>query len=275
MEEDNIIVKHWREQEKIFIDNLVISRKRPTKDSVHDLRVAVKKLRSYLRLKKQMTGDEWKRSFSNMSCLFKSFGRLGDFDVTLILTRQQEKKENLSVLFFKEYLFINRSLVRKWVKQDAIKFNDQELNALTQQIKSDLTDKEICEKIIQLTFSKVKKVKVLNKHFQKNAHKIRKQLKDVYNWIKNCPNDLAENFIRIKPLDQMLKYLGSYQDHDVLRKKIKQYTKEVSENKEKAILKTLENKLASIQDDLLENAKNKWKAVIDQERYKKAASSRF
>jgi len=58
MEGSNLILKNWLQQEKIFIDNLMLSRKRPTKISVHDLRVAVKKMRSYLRLKQQFTGEE-------------------------------------------------------------------------------------------------------------------------------------------------------------------------------------------------------------------------
>jgi hypothetical protein len=41
---------------------------------VQDLRVAVKKMRSYLRLKEELTKDEWKESFSKISALFKSFG---------------------------------------------------------------------------------------------------------------------------------------------------------------------------------------------------------
>ena len=64
MDEENLILKNGREQERVFIDNLLTCRKRPTKDSVHDLRVAVKRIRSYLRLKKQISGDDWKESLS-------------------------------------------------------------------------------------------------------------------------------------------------------------------------------------------------------------------
>ena len=55
--------------------------------------------------------------------------------------------------------------------------------------------KKICEKIIQLSALKIKKVKTLAKHFQKNAHEIRKQLKDVYYWLKICPKDLLDLLI--------------------------------------------------------------------------------
>ena len=124
MEGSNLILKNWLQQEKVFNDNLILCRKMPTKISVHDLRVAVKKMRGYLRLKQQLTGEEWKESFSKISALFKSFGRLRDYDMSLTLIRKFERKEFLSFIFFKEYLSVNRSLTRKWAKQNALKFNE-------------------------------------------------------------------------------------------------------------------------------------------------------
>jgi CHAD domain-containing protein len=135
MEQSNLILKNWLQQEKVFNDNLILSRKRPTKISVHDLRVAVKKKRSYLRLKQQFTGEEWKESFSKISVLFKSLGRLRDYDMSLTLIRKLERKELLSFIFFKEYLSVNRSLTRKWAKQEAVKFNEYEPDVFTEQIK--------------------------------------------------------------------------------------------------------------------------------------------
>src|SRR5215204_1862176 len=177
MEGSNLILKNWLQQEKVFNDNLIVSRKRPTKVSVHDLRVAVKKMRSYLRLKQQFTGEEWKESFSKISALFKSFGRLRDYDMSLTLTRKSERKELLSFIFFKEYLSVNRSLTRKWAKQNAINFNQHEPDLFAERFKLlGGNNAEISERIIQLSALKIKKVKTLVKHFHKNAHEIRKQL---------------------------------------------------------------------------------------------------
>src|SRR5688572_9331733 len=104
MIEDNLILQSWRQQKKIFTDNLFICRKRPTKGSVHDLRVAVKKIRSYLRLKKEIAGEDWKELFSAILALFKSFGKLSDFDMSIMLLRQRERKEHLSFDNFRKYL---------------------------------------------------------------------------------------------------------------------------------------------------------------------------
>lgn len=259
----NIILKNWLLQEKVFNENLISSRKRPTKISVHDLRVAVKKMRSYLRLKEELMNDEWKELFSKISALFKSFGRLRDYDMSLNLIRKMEQKEFSSFIFLKEYLSVNRSLTRRWAKQDALKFNAQEPDVFNQQFDSlEGRKEEVCEKIIQLSALKIKKVKTLAKHFQKNAHEIRKHLKDMYYWLKICPKDLSEEFINMKVLDRILTYLGNWQDHLILKKKIKQYVKDLPKrSEEKVMLKSLEKKLVLTQKEILDRAIKKWNEI--------------
>ena len=263
MAANNLILKNWLLQEKAFNENLILSRKRPTKISVHDLRVAIKKMRSYLRLKKDLIKDEWKESFSKKSVLFKSFGRLRDYDMSLTLIRKLERKELLSFILFKEYLSVNRSLTRKWAKQDALKFNEKEPDVFNQQFNSLQGSKEeVCEKIIQLSVLKIKKVKTLAKHFQKNAHEIRKQLKDLYYWLKICPKDIAEGFISMRVLDRTLTYLGNWQDHVILNQKIKQYLKDLPKrSEEKVMLKSLEKKLVLTQKEILDRAIKKWNEI--------------
>jgi CHAD domain-containing protein len=273
--ETNLILKNWLQQEKIFNTNLVLSRKRPTKITVHDLRVSVKKMRSYLRLKEEFTGDEWKESFSKISALFKSFGRLRDYDMSLTLIRKWERKELLSFLFFKEYLSVNRSLSRKWAKQDAIKFNEHNSNVFNQQFNFLPDSKEdIYEKIVELSALKIKKVKSLAKHFRKNAHEIRKQLKDLYYWLKICPKVLAEGFINMSVLDRLLAYLGNWQDHVILKKKIKQYIQDLPKrNEEKVMLKDLEKKLVPTQKEILDRAIKKWEEIKNKKATKSVALS--
>ena len=260
---NNLISKNWLQQKKVFNENLILSRKRPTKLFVHDLRVSIKKMRSYLRLKEELTKDEWKESFSKISALFKSFGRLRDYDMSLTLIRKVERKELLSFIYFKEYLSVNRSLTRKWAKQDALKFNEQEPDVFNQQFDF-LPDskEEVCEKIIQLSALKIKKLKNLAKHFQKNAHEIRKQLKDLYYWLKICPRGVAEGFINMRVLDRILTYLGNWQDHVILKKKIKQYTKDLpKKNEEKEMLKSCNKKLETAQKQILNRAIKKWEEI--------------
>ncbi len=169
MEQTKLLSDCWLQQKKVFIDNLVTSRKRPTIASVHDLRISIKKIRSYLRLKEKINGDKWKESFLNIAALFKSFGAVADFDMSLAILRQQEHKKLLFFPFFKKELSVNRSLTRKRAKQDAIEFNEKDLDVFDKHFNLELTDIELCEKIIQASLLKIKKVKELSKHFRQKC----------------------------------------------------------------------------------------------------------
>jgi hypothetical protein len=195
--------------------------------------------------------------------------------MSLTLLRKLERKEIMSFIFFKEYLSVNRSLSRKWAKQHALKFNDREPDLFNQQFDF-LPDskEEVCEKILVLSTLKIKKVKTLAKHFQKNAHEIRKQLKDMYYWLKICPKGVAEGFINMRILDRILTYLGNWQDHIILKKKIKQYMKDLPKrNEEKVMLKGLETKLVLTQKEILGRAIKKWEEIRNKKATKSVALS--
>lgn len=264
MDEQNLILKNWLQQKKLFIENLVISRKLPTKDSVHDLRVAVKKMRSYLRLNEEFIKEDWRPSFSEIRELFRSFGRLRDFDMSLDLVRKSERKWQISLPAFKQYLIVNRSLARRWAKKNAINFNEQQPLFNVQFTFFDgLTASQVFEKIIALSNEKVNRTKRLKKHFHKNAHEIRKQFKDVLYWVKILPKDVAAAVVDVKQLDHCLKYLGNWQDQFIFRKKIRHYAKELAAKNEKAILNELEKGIIDTQLDFLEKAKKKMAEMVN------------
>jgi len=178
--------------------------------------------------------------------------------MSLELCRQQERKWQISLPAFKEYLCINRALTRRWTKQAANKFNEQQpLFDFQFSYFDRLSVAETSAKIIDLSAEKIKKVKRLKKHFTKNAHEIRKQLKDVLYWLKICPKEYLENFADIKHLDATLKFLGTWQDHYIFRRKIKQYSADLASKNEKDIFDELEKKIVVTQKDLLQKAENK------------------
>ena len=257
MADDNLILKNWREQELVFIENLNICRKRPTIDAIHDIRVAIKKMRSYLRLKDLFNEATWKDEFSNIAVLFKSTGRLRDLDKSLQVIRQYEQKGSVTYPFLKQYLNKTRGLVRNWIKKEAQEF-DLQTGELVNQLRSlSVTDAQIIQTIIEETAEKIRKVKILGKHIQKKAHEMRKQLKDILYWVKLCPEDLIEKSIAIKALDKFIDNLGQWQDHAVLRRKLKHYRKEMAMTEEKDQLKDLDKELEEEQDKILHKAKDK------------------
>jgi CHAD domain-containing protein len=258
MFDKNLILKNWLQQKEVFIDNVIISRKRPTKDSVHDLRVAVKKMRSYLRLNEEVTKEDWKDSFTGIRNLFKTFGKLRDFDISLQLCRRYERQNQLPVSAFKEYLSVNRSLLRRWVKDAAKNIHEQQ-PVFDRQFSyfNELFAAEASQKIIELSIEIIKKIKRGKKHFKKNAHEIRKLLKDVVYWLKIIPKSVKA--IDLKPLDRLLTYLGTWQDHFIFIRMTKQYAKAfVNTKDEKNVLMELIKKAGLTQKDLLTKAINKW-----------------
>jgi hypothetical protein len=66
----------------------------------------------------------------------------------------------------------------------------------------------------------------------------------------------------MKVLDLTLNYLGSFQDHFILKKKIKQYTKDLpKKNEEKEMLKSCNKKLETAQKQILNRAIKKWEEI--------------
>ncbi len=266
MEADNFILQNYKDQQKIFDVNLNIIRKRPTKKTVHDLRVSVKKIRSYLRLQQKLTGEDWKQSFANIFLIFKSLGKLRDFDMSMSLLLKYQRSEKIQFPSLKKYFSVNRTLTRRWAKDAAIKFNEQELIFSLQQISTSLaaiSNYELCDMIIESAGKNMKKVNQLTKHFQKNAHSIRMLLKDVYYWLKICPQDKVESFINLKSLDRVLNNLGRWQDHFIFRKKLKHFRKEylLKGGEEVELVKIFEAKISTTQEELLDKARTYFKDV--------------
>src|SRR6186997_2454292 len=80
------ILLHWKKQQRIFFQNLAILRKLPDDKAIHDLRVAVKKLRSYLKLLTILFKKiEEEPGFEKTGQLFKVLGKHRDIEMGLLL----------------------------------------------------------------------------------------------------------------------------------------------------------------------------------------------
>src|SRR5574338_516151 len=116
MAEENSILKCWDEQLQLFNHNLRILRIRPAKKAVHDLRVAIKKIRSYLRLNKEITGSPVSKEFDSIDLLFKTAGRQRDFEMSVSLLSKYNRKEQISAGHFEKILQVDCRLTRNWTK---------------------------------------------------------------------------------------------------------------------------------------------------------------
>ena len=78
----------------------------------------------------------------------------------------------------------------------------------------------------------------------------------------------------MKVLDRVLNYLGNFQDHFILQKKIRQYIKDLpKKNEEKKMLKGLDKKIETVQKEILNKAIKKWEVIGNKKATKSVALS--
>src|SRR5579885_3504518 len=125
MTDTSFILNSWDRQINVFHHNLLILRIRPTKNAVHDLRVAIKKIRSFLRLTKEITGTPISKEFDKIDLLFKTTGRQRDFEMSTSLLSRYSRRKKISDSHFKKILQVDCRLTRKWSKQVAQNFDEK------------------------------------------------------------------------------------------------------------------------------------------------------
>jgi CHAD domain-containing protein len=264
----NFITQYWDEQCHIFNDNLRLIRQKPSKKAVHDLRVAVKKLRSCLRLREIITAGAWKDSFHDTKTLFSILGKYRDIEMCLSLFSKYNRPKQLPLAAFKQYSKANLSLCRSRIKNAAINYNETGPAGLTALIHSSLlvfTNEELQDKIKECSEIFFKESKQLSDDFKENAHEIRKLLKNVYYWITACPVNPFFDPAGMKTFGKLLDSLGNWQDHFVFQKKLRYFSKEflVKGTDEYAAAKNLEHTIALSRDELLESSSDQFQKLYE------------
>jgi len=262
MAEDLFILKSWDEQVLVFNTNLQSIRHKPTKKAAHDIRVSVKKLRSYLRLRQELTGEKWMAEFGEIKIPFQTLARERDFEMALSLLYSYHRREKTTLSHFKKFLQTSGRLTRRWSRQSALDFNEEQLQALTNTVHlsfSDLSNEQIIEKIKELATKAFKKVKKLASSLKKNIHEIRKLLKDLYYWLKACPENPVSDVLKLKLLEKILDDVGRWQDCFIFLNKLKDFKKEfsVKGSNEFAAINACEEKIKKLQNELLNKVKVK------------------
>ena len=267
MAEDIFILKKWDEQVNIFISNLQIIRQKTNKKAVHDIRVAIKKIRSYLRLKQELTGKKWDDQFAGIKTLFKILGKQRDFEMSLSLLSKYNLRNNQSLPYFKKFLQINCKFAKQGSKHASLDFNTGQLQILTANMNASLSDipnEIVRNKIRELCVAILKKVRKLSRDFEKNIHEIRKLLKDLYYWLIACPENPADDLLPLNSLEKILTDLGRWQDHFIFLHKLSLYRKEVAVkgNDEFDIINTCQEEVRKIQNKLSTKIKNNLKILL-------------
>ena len=261
-ETENLLILSWDEQARIFKENLEIIQHGPTKNGIHDIRVAVKKLRCYLKLNEELTGKVWIEEFKIIKVFFKQMGKLRDFENTYSIAQKLSRNEKYSLPHFKKYLQSSIRLEKQWVRQSAVDFNFSLIDQISEKMhdcQAAITNDILIKKIKGLADNIFKKVLTLSGDLAENVHEIRKLLKDLFYWLAILPAEILDNSVRYRKMEKLLDKMGDWQDLYMFLYKVKQYKKQysVKGTEEVEFLKRIREKVKDMQKEILNSIARK------------------
>lgn len=254
------ILRHWKKQVQVFQQNLALVKKQKQTEAVHDLRVAVKKMRSYLKLLNIARQDNYSLAFDGTEKLFSVMGKYRDIEMGLYLLGHFEKENNTCYKVFNDYLAIALLQQSKWLQVAILEYDESELTGLTCQLEEDLKDEDReglmhqFKVVIEKEFKKA--LRHVN-HFNRDTHQIRKIFKDIFYWVEIAPVNMLMEAGQVKKIKKILNNLGDWQDHEMLHQKIKHFRKDFvpDARDEYQTLKDLEGNILGQKEKLLDKAK--------------------
>lgn len=266
MDNLNNILTIINTQQLAFAENLQKIRQRPGKKAVHDWRVAVKHIRSYLRLKNAITNEPWKEGFAETKMLFGIMGKYRDVEMSQALLAKFQKTNTTRFHQFKTQLSGSLTLTRKNLNQAVSQYHETGLLELVNKMQisfQQLTEPE--DKIKKAVKENIRKVVTAMEHFKKNAHEIRKLLKDIYYWLKLLPIGCFFANKQMKLLDTILNKLGQWQDYFVFHRKLESFRNEILAKPDVIYshYKTFENEIEDLMENLLTEAEKETKKLVN------------
>jgi CHAD domain-containing protein len=225
----NYLLRYSREQETIFLQQLSLIRQLPGKKDVHELRVAYKKWRTVLRF----AADEFKlnqlvQELVSIRIIFRVAGIYRDAEMSDSLLKQYSQKEKCSLPSFQQYLRGLKSIGRAQTKAVANIEINSNLHLVHQDLSPSLnsiSENEL-NNLIQIDAGrKWESCMSMKDHFSKQAHPIRKTLKQVYYLLMLCPVNTLFDAGQMKELDSILNALGHWHDHEILYDRLRYFRK--------------------------------------------------
>ncbi len=263
MRHSNFILLYWRKEQKEFNKNLRILRHGPDKNAVHDLRVAIKKLRASLKLYAIITDKkDWQSHFIETKKLFTVLGKERDVEICFELLNEDEKKNQSDYGNAKSYLQSMLLTMQSWTHRALKNYSKTELANLTLLLGHG-ADAPSTEGLIENTIEAINGNLQQIKNYYKKPHKIRKLLKDVYYWLKMLPKNTTPDDSLEKELEKILDDFGAWQNDETLLAKARHFRKDNLPDtfKEYDSLKTLEKNIEERKEKSLKNTLNKTKRL--------------
>ena len=256
---DNSILTRWQTELETFHKNLSLLREEITTEPVHDLRVAIKKLRSYLKLYIIICGkNDIEKHFQETRKLFSVLGKHRNVEIAKgLLTTPGSKNHPIQSLFY--FLQLLQEQIAPFCRQAIDLYDTNGLEFLTGQLQQDLENidsTEISKKIKEEIESCVIAIKEDVKHFKKRSHRVRKRLKDIYYWSKIFEEQVYFNNAALKVLDKTLEDLGNIQDYEILATNLSYFRKTIlpQDGHESELLKKIVAETKKTKESLLKKA---------------------
>src|SRR5215472_12526234 len=131
---DNPIQGHWLHELDTLQKNFALLQQQLVADAVHDIRVAIKKLRSYFKLYLALSKKEDKDQLSRTRDLFSVLGRHRNLEITKQLAVSLAGKDLQKAKPLLIYLQLLQDQVAEYCLQAIQQYNTDELNELTTQM---------------------------------------------------------------------------------------------------------------------------------------------
>jgi len=227
---ENPILRHWQKECAVLHDNLARLHNEMNVEAIHDLRVAIKKIRSYRKLHAALFSKKEPRKVETTRELFSVLGRHRNMNVAkqLLIAFSDKKKPPLNAVLI--YLQLLQDQITPFCKKTIEDFSEEPLEKWTGEVREDLESLGLDELGIRARKAiagSIKTVKHDLKHFKKKSHLIRKRLKDIFYWSNIFEQDVFFTRQQVKSLDKILDYLGSVQDHEVLTTNLANFRKTI------------------------------------------------
>jgi CHAD domain-containing protein len=260
MDGDNPILSHWQAEVKVFSKNFSLLQQLVSEDAVHDLRVAIKKLRSYFKLYVALAEKEFDKTlFASTGELFSLLGKQRNIEITrkILLTMAHIKRESLSPVLI--YLQLIQDQVAEYCRRSIRHYKQEELVDLTTRLEKGLgsfSAEEILNGTRKLIASSMDNIKDHLNHFDEESHLVRKDLKDIFYRAKIFGNEDLLSKEKLKTIDKILDQLGNIQDHEMMITNLKGFRKTILSKRvdEYSFIKKIEDRAKKRKKSLLRKA---------------------
>jgi CHAD domain-containing protein len=254
----------WEKEQKEFFKNLAVLKKHSRKKAVHDLRVAVKKLRAALELnflisEKPLPEDLLKGTEE----LFTILGKQRDIEICLELIDTFKKETGKKYPALKNYFRTLLPVAIKWTKKAVKQYKKKELEELALLLENEspvIDQEELKQKIAGIINTRLADCR---NYFEK-PHKLRQSLKEIYYWIMMIPASLFPPVEYEKELHDVLDDFGNWQNLSVFEAKIKHFRKDYLPKTfpEYESTKMLEAAVKEKKENLLKDTLNKTNSLL-------------